>query len=254
MALAGGVSVRVPTRVGYVYNEGGMESPDGHCRTFDAQAKGTLFGDGVGVVILKRLEEAIADGDPICAVVKGSAINNDGSCKVSYTAPSVIGQTEVVTTALTAAGVDADTLQYVEAHGTATELGDPIEISSLTKAFRTQTDRVGFCALGSIKTNLGHLDRAAGVSGLIKTVLALQHEELPPSLHYQSPNPEMDLEHSPFYVNTQLSPWTRGKTPRRAGINSLGMGGTNVHLILEEAPLPRPSGHLLRECHPHREA
>ena len=242
MALAGGVSVRVPTRVGYVYNEGGMESPDGHCRTFDAQARGTLFGDGVGVVILKRLEEAIADGDAICAVIKGSAMNNDGSCKVSYTAPSVVGQTEVVTTALSAAGVDADTLEYVEAHGTATELGDPIEVSSLTKAFRAQTDKVGFCALGSVKTNLGHLDRAAGVCGLIKTVLALQHEELPPSLHYQSPNPEMDLEHSPFYVNTQLSPWIRGKLPRRAGINSLGMGGTNVHLILEEAPPLRPSG------------
>ena len=241
MALAGGVSVRVPTRVGYVYNEGGMESPDGHCRTFDAQAQGTLPGDGVGVVILKRLEEAIADGDAICAVIKGSAMNNDGSCKVSYTAPSVIGQTEVVTRALATAGVDADTLEYVEAHGTATELGDPIEVSSLTKAFRTQTDKVGFCALGSVKTNLGHLDRAAGVCGLIKTVLALQHEELPPSLHYQSPNPEMDLEHSPFYVNTQLSPWIRGEAPRRAGINSLGMGGTNVHLIVEEAPLPRPA-------------
>jgi acyl transferase domain-containing protein/acyl carrier protein len=236
IALAGGVSIRVPTKNGYVYNDGGMESPDGHCRTFDAQAKGTLFGDGVGVVVLKRLSEALEDGDPICAVIKGSAINNDGSLKVSYTAPSVVGQTKVVEMALAVAGIEASTISYIEAHGTATELGDPIELASLTKAFRSQTDKTGYCAIGSVKTNFGHLDRAAGASGLIKTVLALQHAEIPPSLHYQSPNPEIDFEHSPFYVNTQLSPWKQGQTPRRAGINSLGMGGTNAHVILEEAP------------------
>ena len=242
IALAGGVSVRVPTRVGYIYNDGGMESPDGHCRTFDAQAQGTLFGDGAGIVVLKRLSEALEDGDPICAVIKGSAINNDGSLKVSYTAPSVVGQTEVVAMALTSAAVDAETISYVEAHGTATELGDPIEMASLTKAFRSQTDKTGYCAIGSVKTNFGHLDRAAGISGLIKTILSLQHSELPPSLHYQSPNPEIDFEHSPFYVNTHLSPWKQGATPRRAGINSLGMGGTNAHVVLEEAPPPSPSG------------
>jgi len=242
LALAGGVSLRVPTVAGHLYQEGGMESPDGHCRTFDAQAKGGLFGDGVGVVVLKRLSEALADGDPIRAVIKGSAINNDGSLKVSYTAPSVVGQAAVVTSALQAANVPAESIGYIEAHGTATELGDPIEVASLTKAFQTQTAQTGFCAIGSVKTNIGHLDRAAGVSGLIKTVLALEQAQLPPSLHFQSPNPAIDFVHSPFYVNTRLSPWPRRDTPRRAGINSLGMGGTNVHVIVEEAPPRAASG------------
>jgi acyl transferase domain-containing protein/acyl carrier protein len=242
MALAGGVSVRVPTVGGHLYQQGGMESPDGHVRTFDAQAKGSIFGDGVGVVVLKRLADALADGDQIAAVIRGSALNNDGSLKVSYTAPSVVGQAEVVSTALAQAGVEAESISYVEAHGTATELGDPIEVAALTKAYREQTQKVGYCAIGSVKTNVGHLDRAAGVSGLIKTVLALRHEELPPSLHYHAPNPEIDFANSPFYVNATLAPWQRGERVRRAGLNSLGMGGTNVHLILEEAPEQVGSG------------
>ncbi len=207
MALAGGVSIRVPVKAGHLYEEGGMESPDGHCRTFDSQAKGSMFGDGVGVVVLKRLSEAVADGDIIHAVIKGSAVNNDGSLKVSYTAPSIVGQSEVVSMALDAAGISPGSISYIEAHGTATELGDPIEVASLTRAYRTQTDQTGYCAIGSVKTNVGHLDRAAGVSGLIKTVLALKHKEIPASLHFQEPNPEIDFETSPFYVNTELSPW-----------------------------------------------
>jgi acyl transferase domain-containing protein/acyl carrier protein len=242
MALAGGASISVPSLGGHLYEPGGMESPDGHCRTFDAQARGSMFGDGVGVVVLKRLEDAIADGDYIQAVIKGSAINNDGSQKVSYAAPSVAGQAEVVLAALANADVPAESLSYIEAHGTATELGDPIEVASLTRAFRASTDLVGFCPIGSVKTNVGHLDRAAGISGLIKVVLSLQQEQIPPSLHFQSPNPEIDFAHSPFFVNTQLRSWPRGTTPRRAGVNSLGMGGTNAHIVLEEAPLRAPSG------------
>ncbi len=236
IALAGGVSIRVPTVAGYVYQEGGMESADGHCRAFDAQASGTLFGDGAGVVVLKRLADALADGDEIVAVIKGSAINNDGALKVSYSAPSVTGQAQVVEQALRNAGVGAESISYVEAHGTGTELGDPIELAALNKAFRQYTEQQGCCALGSVKTNIGHLDRAAGISGLIKTALALQHREIPPSLHFTHPNPEIDFAHSPFYVNTRLAPWEPREGVRRAGINSLGMGGTNVHIVLEEAP------------------
>jgi acyl transferase domain-containing protein len=242
LALAGGVSIRVPVRAGHLYEEGGMESPDGHCRTFDAQARGSMFGDGVGIVVLKRLSEALADGDMVHAVIKGSAVNNDGSLKVSYTAPSIVGQAGVVTMALEAAGISPESISYIEAHGTATELGDPIEVASLTRAYRTQTERTGYCAIGSVKTNVGHLDRAAGVSGLIKTVLALKHQQIPASLHFHEPNPEIDFEHSPFYVNAQLSPWPANGVPRRAGINSLGLGGTNAHVIVEEAPPQEPSG------------
>ncbi|HEU5382932.1 MAG TPA: SDR family NAD(P)-dependent oxidoreductase [Ktedonobacteraceae bacterium] len=240
IALAGGVSIRVPTVSGHLYQEGGMESPDGHCRTFDAQARGSIFGDGVSMVALKRFSDALADGDTIYAVIKGSAINNDGSLKVSYSAPSVAGQAAVVEMALANAGVDAASISYVEAHGTATELGDPIEVASLTRAYRTYTDRSGYCGIGSLKTNIGHLDRAAGATGLIKAALSLAREQIPPSLHYEAPNPEIDFEDSPFYVNTQLRPWKRGEQPRRAGVNSLGMGGTNAHVVLEEAPLPEP--------------
>ncbi|MDQ6675547.1 MAG: SDR family oxidoreductase, partial [Chloroflexota bacterium] len=242
LALAGGVSVRVPTRAGYLSVEGGMESPDGHCRTFDTRAQGTLFGDGLGIVVLKRLDDAVVDGDTIYGVVRGSAMNNDGSVKVGYAAPSLDGQADVIQAALEDAGVSADTIEYVEAHGTATPIGDPIEVAALTRAFRHHTSRVGTIALGSVKTNVGHLDRAAGVSGLIKTVLALHHGEIPPSLHFESPNPELDLEHSPFFVNTNLRPWARNGHPRRAGVNSLGMGGTNVHVVLEEAPDPAAAG------------
>lgn len=242
IAMAGGVSILVPEKTGHMYEEGGMESPDGHCRTFDSQAKGSMFGDGVGIVVLKRLSDALADGDIIHAVIKGSAINNDGSLKVSYTAPSVVGQSSVVTMALEAAGISPESISYVEAHGTATELGDPIEVASLTKAYRAQTDQVGYCAIGSVKTNVGHLDRASGVGGLIKTVMALKHKEIPANLHFQEPNPEIDFENSPFYVNTHLSSWETDGTPRRAGINSLGLGGTNAHVIVEEAPEREASG------------
>ncbi|HLG78665.1 MAG TPA: SDR family oxidoreductase, partial [Ktedonobacteraceae bacterium] len=237
MALAGGVSVRVPPVAGHLYEEGGMESPDGHCRTFDADARGGMFGDGVGLVVLKRLEDALQDGDTVYAVIKGSAINNDGSLKVSYTAPSVVGQTEVVSMALETAAVHPESIQYLEAHGTATELGDPIEVTSLTKAFRLQTQKKQYCAIGSVKTNVGHLDRAAGVSGLIKIVMGLRHQQIPASLHYHTPNPAIDFENSPFYVNTALAPWEPNLNglPRRAGLNSLGMGGTNAHVVLEEA-------------------
>ncbi len=240
MALAGGVNLRIPQKVGHLFEEGGQESPDGHTRTFDARARGTVFGDAVAAVLLKRLEDAIADGDHVHAIIRGSAINNDGSVKVSYTAPSVDGQAEVIAMALADAGVDASTIDYVEAHGTATELGDPIEVAALTKAFRLGTDAKHYCALGSLKTNVGHLDRTAGVAGLIKTVMALEHEAIPASLHFESPNPKIDFESSPFVVNAELRPWRRNGRPRRAGVSSLGVGGTNAHVILEEAPEPSP--------------
>ncbi|MDZ8184115.1 MAG: SDR family NAD(P)-dependent oxidoreductase [Nostoc sp. ChiSLP02] len=255
LALAGGVSIaKLPQKSGYYYQEGVLHSPDGHCRTFDANAKGTVFGDGLGIVVLKRLEDAIADGDFIHAVIKGSAINNDGSLKVGFTAPSVRGQTEVIAEALALAGVEADTISYVEAHGTATPLGDPIEIKALTQAFRTTTNLKGFCAIGSVKTNIGHLDTAAGITGLIKTVLALKHQQIPASLHFEKANTEIDFANSPFYVNTKLSEWKTNDLPRRAGVSSFGVGGTNAHVILEEAPRQQgsrgaersPSGGFLR--------
>ncbi|WP_293073307.1 type I polyketide synthase, partial [Moorena sp. SIO4A5] len=241
MALAGGVSIQVPHKKGYLYQEGMIMSPDGHCRTFDAKAKGTLGGNGLGIVVLKRLEDAIADGDYIYAQIKGSAINNDGSSKVGYTAPSVEGQAAVISEAQSIAGIDPETITYIEAHGTATPLGDPIEIAALTKVFRGTTEKKGFCAIGSLKTNMGHLDAAAGVGGLIKTVLALKHKKLPPSLNFETPNPTIDFANSPFYVNTTLSEWNTNGTPRRAGVSSFGIGGTNAHVVLEEAPTLEPS-------------
>ena len=240
MSLAGGVSIFVPEKAGYLYQEGMILSPDGHCRAFDAQAQGTLKGDGLGIVVLKRLVKALADGDSIYAVIKGSAINNDGSLKVGYTAPSENGQAEVIKDALAMARVTPESITYVEAHGTGTPLGDPIEIAALTQAFRASTEAKGFCAIGSLKTNIGHLDTAAGVAGLIKTALALKHKLLPPSLHFKQPNPYIDFANSPFYVNTTLSEWPAGETPRRAGVSSFGIGGTNAHVILEEAPVPLP--------------
>jgi acyl transferase domain-containing protein/acyl carrier protein len=236
MALAGGISIQVPQRTGYYFQEGGLTSPDGHCRAFDAQAQGTLFGSGVGIVVLKRLADALADGDCIHAVIKGSAINNDGSLKIGYTAPGVDGQAEVIATAQAIAGIEAETIGYIEAHGTGTALGDPVEMTALTKAFRASTDKNGFCAIGSVKTNIGHLDAAAGVAGFIKTVLALKHKMLPPSLHFREPNPKIDFEDSPFYVQATLSDWKTNGMPRRAGVSSFGIGGTNAHIILEEAP------------------
>ncbi|MFZ6030187.1 MAG: amino acid adenylation domain-containing protein [Chloroflexota bacterium] len=241
MALAGGVSVSTPPRAGYVYQEGGILSPDGHCRAFDANAQGTVVGNGAGIVVLKRLDDALADGDQVIAVIKGSATNNDGSFKAGYTAPSVAGQVEVITEAQAVAGVDPETITYIEAHGTGTSLGDPIEISALTQAFQRTTAKRNFCAIGSLKTNLGHLDAAAGVAGLIKTALALQHRQIPPSLHFESPNPQIDFEHSPFFVNTRLADWQTNGFPRRAGVSSFGIGGTNAHAVLEEAPHAEPS-------------
>ncbi|MDB9371274.1 beta-ketoacyl synthase N-terminal-like domain-containing protein [Nodularia spumigena CS-586/05] len=239
MVLAGGVSVRFPQKAGYFYHEGGITSPDGHCRAFDAKAQGTIFGSGAGIVVLKRLADAITDGDSIYAIIKGSAINNDGCGKIGYTAPSIEGQAEAIIEALANAGVEANTINYVEAHGTGTPLGDPIEVAALTQAFHAMNGEESVCVLGSLKTNIGHLDAAAGVAGFIKTVLSLHHELLPPSLHFVEPNPKIDFANSPFQVNTQLKKWKRNTNPRRAGINSLGIGGTNAHVILEEAPLPR---------------
>ncbi|HJP92760.1 MAG TPA: type I polyketide synthase [Pyrinomonadaceae bacterium] len=241
IALAGASNVHTILRDGYYTVEGGVYSPDGHCRAFDADGKGTLFGSGVGIVVLKRLADALADGDHIEAVIKGSAVNNDGSMKVSYTAPSVEGQAKVIAEALANAGVNAETISYIEAHGTATALGDPIEIQALTKAFRATTDKKGFCAVGSVKSNLGHLDSAAGVTGIIKTVLSLKHKSIPPSLHFKRPNPAIDFENTPFYVNNKLSEWS-GPSPRRAGASSFGIGGTNAHIVLEEAPPAVPAG------------
>ncbi|MBN3923762.1 beta-ketoacyl synthase N-terminal-like domain-containing protein [Nostoc sp. NMS4] len=236
MALAGGVSISIPQKRGYLYQEEMILSPDGHCRAFDAKAQGTVAGSGAGIVVLKRLRDAISDRDHIHAIIKGSAINNDGAMKVGYTAPSVSGQAAVISEAQAIAGVDAETISYIEAHGTATPLGDPIEIAALTQAFTQSTDKKGFCAVGSVKTNLGHLDTAAGVTGLIKTALALEHQMLPPSLHFETPNPKIDFANSPFYVNTTLTEWKTNDNPRRAGVSSFGIGGTNAHVILEEAP------------------
>lgn len=242
MALSGAVCVDLPQRRGYFHEEGMIFSPDGHCRAFDAQARGTVVGNGLGIVVLKRLSEAIDDGDTIHAVIKGAAINNDGSVKVGYTAPSVDGQAEVITTAQALAQVDPETIGYVEAHGTGTLVGDPIEIEALTQAFRAGTQKNEFCAVGSVKTNIGHLDVAAGVAGLIKTILILKHGEIPPSLHFETANPEIDFANSPFYVNTQLKQFQRNGARRRAGVSSFGIGGSNAHVVLEEAPTPKVSG------------
>ncbi|MDJ0702744.1 MAG: AMP-binding protein, partial [Leptolyngbyaceae cyanobacterium MO_188.B28] len=235
LALAGGVSVETPQRAGYLYQDGMILSPDGHCRAFDAQAQGTLFGSGVGLVVLKRLDAAIADRDFIYAVIKGSAMGNDGGQKVGYLAPRSEGQATVAAEALAIANIPADTLGYVEAHGTGTALGDPIEIAGLTQAFSLTTSARQFCPIGSVKTNVGHLNIASGIVGFIKTVLALHHRQIPASLHFEQANPQIDFTNSPFYVNTSLANWPKGETPRRASVNSLGIGGTNVHVVLEEA-------------------
>lgn len=236
MALAGGVAVGVPLRAGHHYHEGGIFSPDGHCRPFDVKAQGTVNGDGVGLVVLKRLADAVADGDTIRAVIRGSALNNDGAAKMSFPAPSPDGQAEAIATALAVANVPPESIGYVEAHGTGTPLGDPIEIAGLTRAFRAGTDRTGFCAIGSVKGNIGHTDTAAGVAGLIKTVLALEHRELPPTLHYSAPNAAIDFAATPFVVAAERRDWPAGPTPRRAGVSAFGLGGTNAHVVLEEAP------------------
>jgi acyl transferase domain-containing protein/acyl-CoA synthetase (AMP-forming)/AMP-acid ligase II/acyl carrier protein/phospholipid N-methyltransferase len=238
MALAGTSCVQSPQAIGHLYQEGMIVSPDGHCRAFDAKARGTIFGSGVGAVLLKRLSDAERDGDHILAVVKGSAVNNDGRRKVGYMAPSEAGESDVVREALDMAGVDAGTIGFVEAHGTGTEIGDPIEVSSLTRAFRADSQASGFCALGSVKTNVGHLQISSGIVGFIKAVLALHHKTIPATLHYEEPNPAIDFGKTPFFVNTSAIAWPEAAHPRRAGVNSLGIGGTNAHVILEEAPQP----------------
>jgi acyl transferase domain-containing protein len=237
LALAGGVSIVLPQRVGYRYRQGGILSPDGHCRAFDAAAAGAVGGNGAGVVVLRRLADAVADGDHVHAVLRGTALNNDGSLKVGYTAPSIDGQAAVIRRALASAGLEPADISYVEAHGTGTPLGDPVEVAALTEAFGGHRPAaVKTCAIGSLKTNLGHLDAAAGIAGLIKVVLALENEELPASLHFRTPNPELRLDETPFTVVAQRTPWSRGEVPRRAGVSSFGIGGTNAHVVVEEAP------------------
>ncbi|MBD3765412.1 MAG: KR domain-containing protein, partial [Rhodobacterales bacterium] len=236
MAIAGGVTIELPHGRGYVHVEGEILSPDGHCHAFDHRAQGTVFGSGAGAVVLRRLADALADGDHVWAVIRGSAVNNDGAAKAGYLAPSVDGQAACVAEALAVAGVPADSVDYVECHGTGTYLGDPIEVAALTAAFRQTSAAVGTTRIGSVKTNIGHLDTAAGVASLIKVSLALHHGEIPPSLGYEAPNPAIDLDTSPFRVNDRLTPWPETGHPRRAGVNSLGVGGTNAHAVLQAAP------------------
>ena len=250
MALAGGVSISFPQRRATEYQDGGMASADGHCRPFDAQASGTVFGAGAAMVMLKRLDDALADGDHIYAVILGHGINNDGGASVGYAAPSIEGQQDAIIAAHRAAGVDVESIRYIECHGTGTPLGDPIEVAALTNAFRLATEKKQFCGIGSLKSSIGHLDIAAGVTGVIKTALCLHEKKLPPTLHFATPNPHTDLANSPFYVNNTLKEWPSDTIPRRAGVSAFGLGGTNVHMVLEEAPAlnrslsSRPS-HLL---------
>lgn len=266
-AVAGGVAITTPLICGYRYERGGAFAPDGRARTFDAQASGTVPGNGVGAVVLRRLADAVADKDPIRAIILGTAVNNDGAAKMGFTAPSQDGQAAVITAAHQAAQIDAGSVSYVEAHGTATQLGDPIEVAALTQAFSAAVSPApGTCGLGSVKSAIGHLGVAAGVAGLIKTVLALEHRELPPTVHFRSPNPLLDLDQGPFYVVDQLREWTAPEGPRRAGVSAFGIGGTNVHVVVEEYPQPsaRPaaepeahvvilSGHTLAACEQARE-
>lgn len=250
MALAGGVTIELPQDRGYLFKENEILSPDGHCHAFDHRAQGTVFGSGAGCVALKRVSDALADGDPIWALLKGSAVNNDGAAKAGYLAPSVEGQAAAITAALRAADVPADTIEMVECHGTGTYLGDPIEVAALTEAYRAQTSAKDFCRIGSVKTNIGHLDTAAGVAGLAKAALALHHKQIPPSLGYEVPNPAIAFDGSPFRVSDALVPWETGAGPRRAAVNALGVGGTNAHAILEEAPDQRPSEEAEWPFHP----
>jgi len=241
MALAGGAAISFPQKRDYLFQEGSLVSSDGTCRAFDAAADGTVFGNGVAVVLLKRLAEAVADGDNILAVIQGSAVNNDGLAKVSYAAPSVAAQADVIALAQAAANVDPESITYIEAHGTGTPLGDPIELAALTKAFRDGgATRNNYCPIGTAKTHIGHLDIAAGATGLIKTILQLQHEVIPPLLHFKQPNPRINFSESPFFPVRQQIEWKRGRQPRRAGVSAFGVGGTNAHVIVEEAPLAKP--------------
>lgn len=242
MALAGGCTLNTIHRRGYVHKPGEILSPDGHCRPFDHRGAGTVLSNGAGMVVLRRLSDALAGGDRIAAVILGSAMNNDGSRKAGYLAPGVEGQSRAIAEALAASGASADTISMIEAHGTGTHVGDPIEVAALTQAFRRSTPRKSFCALGSVKSNFGHLGEAAGVVSLIKTVLALQHREIPATLNFEKPNPQIDFANSPFFVNTELREWKPQGGTRRAGVTAIGAGGTNCHVILEEAPPSRASG------------
>jgi acyl transferase domain-containing protein len=234
MALAGGASIELPHRQGYVYAAGEILSPDGHCRAFDEDAGGTIFGSGAGIVVLRRLEDAVRDGDNIHAVIRGSAVNNDGSRKAGYLAPSVDGQARAAVEALAVSGVDPASVSYIEAHGTGTPVGDPIEIAALTQAYGG--DHAGRCGIGSLKTNIGHLDTAAGVASLIKVSLALRHGLIPASLNFSEANSRFDMARTPFHVVDKPTPWPRTAAPRRAAVNALGVGGTNAHVIVEEPP------------------
>jgi amino acid adenylation domain-containing protein len=248
MALAGGVGIRSLEDNGYIYEDGMIRSPDGHCRAFDAEARGTINGDGVGLVLLKPYKAALKDRDHIHALILASALNNDGTRKVGYTAPSVEGESVAIKTALRLARIEPETITYVETHGTGTVLGDPIEIEALKKAFNTE--KRGYCGIGSVKTNVGHLDAAAGVTGVIKTILALKNRQIPPSINFESPNPNIDFKNSPFYVNTTLKEWQNPDAPLRAGVSAFGIGGTNAHLLLEEAPPSQPANQRAgREFH-----
>lgn len=243
MALAGGVSIRLPQKAGYLYQEGMILSPDGNCRAFDEHAKGTVGGNGAGVVVLKRYEDAVADGDDISAVILGTAINNDGALKIGYTAPRVEGQAKAIAKAQENAGINPESITYLEAHGTGTPLGDPIEIEALTQVFRKKTEKKEFCAIGSVKTNVGHLDAAAGITGLIKTVLSLRNKMIPPSINFTSPNPKLNIKESPFFVNQSIRSWSNESKPLRAAVSAFGIGGTNAHAILEEAPVFNSESH-----------
>src|SRR5262245_54676879 len=245
MVLAGGVNLNIPQERGYLYQKGMILSPDGHCRPFDADAAGTVFGGGVGLVLLKRVADALSDGDCIHAVIKGSAVNNDGSTKAGFTAPSVVGQSAAIADALAIADVSADSISYVEAHGTGTALGDPIEIEALTRAFRQSTERNRYCGIGSVKSNIGHLDRAAGIASFIKTVLSLKRRQIPATLHFKQPSPNIDFDVTPFFVVDKLTEWKSDNGPRRAVVNSVGFGGTNACVVLEE-PLPARSSGVSR--------
>lgn len=238
-ALAGAVSISVPQESGYPFQEGMIFAPDGHCRAFDAKAQGTVPSNGVGFVVLKRLEDALADRDHIHAIIKGYGMNNDGANKISFSAPSMTGQQEAIESALHMAEVDPESIQYVEAHGTATFLGDPIEMSALKAAFNMRETKAPYCAIGSVKTNIGHCMEAAGIAGLLKATLSLVHKKIPPSLHFSELNPHIEADQTPFYVNTKLTDWS-GAERRRCGVSSFGVGGTNAHVILEEAPESAP--------------
>ncbi|HEY0698864.1 MAG TPA: polyketide synthase, partial [Micromonospora sp.] len=235
MALAGGVNIELPHGIGYMGMDG-FTSPDGHCRPFDADANGTVWGSGAGVALIKRLSDAIADGDHIRAVVLGNAINNDGANKVGFTAPSVDGQSEAIAQAVDMAGVDPRTISYVEAHGTGTAMGDPIEVAALTAVYTRETEDRGWCGIGSVKSNIGHLSQPSGIVSVIKTVLAMEHGLIPPTINYETANPAIDFADTPFYVVNSLTKWDTDGVPRRAGVSSFGIGGTNAHVVLEEAP------------------